>query len=111
MPFRDITGHEKILGLIARAAVRGSLPPSLIFAGPEGVGKRMTALALAQLVNCVSPVTVPNAEGEMGEGKDACGICSSCKRTLRGTHPDVKVIAPEASGSIKVEQIRDAIAS
>ena len=111
MPFRDITGHEKILGLIARAAVRGSLPPSLIFAGPEGVGKRMTALALAQLVNCVSPVRVSNAEGETGESKDACGVCSSCKRIVRGTHPDVKVIAPEASGSIKVEQIRDAIAS
>ena len=31
---------------------RQSLPPSLIFAGPEGVGKRTAALALAQVLNC-----------------------------------------------------------
>src|SRR5204863_6663879 len=49
MPFRDITGHRQLLELIAQAAVRGTLPPSLIFAGPEGVGKRMAAVALAQL--------------------------------------------------------------
>ena len=41
MPFRDITGHERILGLLARASVRGSLPPSLIFAGPEGVAAEL----------------------------------------------------------------------
>ncbi len=108
MPFRDITGHERILGLIANAAMRGSLPPSLIFAGPEGVGKRMAAVALAQLVNCASPVVAP---GSNADHHDACGVCSSCKRIARGTHPDVNVIVPEASGSIKVEQIRDAIAS
>jgi DNA polymerase-3 subunit delta' len=108
MPFRDITGHERILGLIAAAATRGSLPPSLIFAGPEGVGKRMAAVALAQLVNCTSPSVAP---GPNADSQDACGVCSSCKRIARGTHPDVKVIVPEASGSIKVEQIREAIAS
>ena len=31
------------------------LPPSLIFAGPDGVGKRAAAVALAQLVNCATP--------------------------------------------------------
>ena len=108
MPFRDITGHQRILGLIARAAVRGSLPPSLIFAGPEGVGKRMAAVSLAQLLNCLSPIAVANSSAE---SLDACGVCSSCRRIARGMHPDVKVIVPEASGSIKVEQIRDAIAS
>ena len=44
MPFGDITGHRHLLDLIARAASRGTLPPSLIFAGPDGVGKRMAAV-------------------------------------------------------------------
>jgi hypothetical protein len=38
MPFRDITGHRHLLDLIARAASRGTLPPSVIFAGPQGIG-------------------------------------------------------------------------
>ena len=31
--------------LLARATARGTLPPSLIFAGPEGVGKRLESLS------------------------------------------------------------------
>jgi DNA polymerase-3 subunit delta' len=101
MPFRDITGHRRLLDLIARAAVRGSLPPSLIFAGPEGVGKRTAAVSLAQLVNCTAP--------RDAEAPDACGECPSCKRIARGVHADVLVIEPGETGSIKVEPIRDAI--
>jgi DNA polymerase III subunit delta' len=108
MPFRDITGHEHILGLIARAATRGSLPPSVMFAGPSGVGKHMAAVALAQLANCLSPVTIEEAAGER---QDACGECTACRRTARGTHPDAKFVTPGDTGAIKVEQIRDAISS
>ena len=56
MAFHNITGHRHLLDLMARAGIRGTLPPSLIFGGPEGVGKRMAAVALAQLMNCLSPV-------------------------------------------------------
>jgi DNA polymerase-3 subunit delta' len=98
MPFRDIAGHRHLLDLIASAAFRGSLPPSLIFAGPEGVGKRMAALALAQALNCLAPV-----------GNDACGECASCKRIARGVHADVLLIEPGETGSIKVDQVREAI--
>lgn len=98
MPFRDITGHRQLLELVGRAALRSSLPPSLIFAGPSGVGKRMAAVALAQLVNCSQPA-----------GHDACGVCPSCTRIARGVHADVLVIEPGETGSIKVDQVREAI--
>ena len=98
MAFRDITGHRQLLELIARAAVRGTLPPSLIFAGPEGVGKRMAAVALAQLFNC------PNRTGD-----DSCGTCPSCTRIARQVHADVLLIEPGETGAIKIDQIRDAI--
>lgn len=109
MPFRDIAGHRHLLELIGGAAVRGTLPPSLIFAGPEGVGKRMAAVALAQLINCLSPHVEDSELGSGSSRNDACGACASCKRIARGVHADVLIIEPEDSGSIKIEAIRDAI--
>src|SRR5690242_5297659 len=101
MSFRQIAGHAHLLDLVARAASRGTLPPSLIFAGPEGIGKRMTAVALAQLMNCLQP--------DKFGGLDACGTCASCKRIARGVHADILMIEPGDSGAIKIDQVRDAI--
>ena len=56
MPFRDIVGHHRSLRLLSRAVASGALPPSLLFAGPDGIGKLQVALALAQALNCLSPV-------------------------------------------------------
>jgi DNA polymerase III subunit delta' len=101
MPFRTITGHRHLLDLIARAATRGTLPPSLIFAGPEGVGKRMAAVALAQLMNCT---------GSPGlSGSDSCGVCAPCKRIARGVHADVLIVEPGDTGAIKIDQVREAV--
>jgi DNA polymerase-3 subunit delta' len=101
MPFRDIAGHRRLLELTARAAARGSLPPSLIFAGPDGVGKLRSAVALAQLFNCAAPIDAPVP--------DACGTCPACRRIARGVYADVLMLAPGDSGSIKVDQAREAI--
>ena len=117
MPFRTITGHRPLLALLARAAARGTLPPSLIFTGPEGVGKRLTATALAQALNCERPVeyNVPIMSAEIGgeapisAGNDACGECAACKRIARGVHADILVIEPGDSGAIKLDQVREAI--
>lgn len=108
MPFRDIAGHRRLLQLTARAARRGTLPPALVFGGPEGVGKRRAAIALAQLVNCPSPADVPAAAG-FGVMTDACGVCPSCRRIARGVHPDVLIVEPGDTGSIKIDQVRDVI--
>jgi DNA polymerase-3 subunit delta' len=98
MPFRNIAGHGPLRALIATAAGRGTLPPSLMFAGPAGVGKHMTAVALAQFVNCTQPV----------DG-DACGECQSCRRIARRVHADVLYVEPGDTGAIKIEQIRDVV--
>ena len=102
MAFRQVTGHRAVLELLARAVARGSVPPTLIFAGPEGVGKRLTAIALAQALNCEKPA-------RYAEGTDGCGACASCMRIARGVHADVLVVEPGDSGSIKIDQVRDAI--
>ena len=100
MPFRDVVGHRRLVALLARSIQRESLPPSLIFSGPDGIGKRLVAVSLAQAINCVG---TRDADG------DACGECTACRRIARGVHPDVLIVAPEESGSIKVDQVRDII--
>ena len=105
MPFRHLAGHRVLLDLVARAAARGSLPPSLIFAGPDGVGKRLAALSLAQLLNCTNVIGAPDGDA----APDACGTCSTCRRIARGVHADVLTIEPGETGAIKVDQVRAAI--
>lgn len=109
MPFRDIIGHRKLVGLLARSVARHSLPPSLIFSGPVGVGKRLAAISTAQALNCLEPVAFTTADGA-ADGVDACGVCPACTRIARGMHPDVLVIEPNDKGNIRIEPVREAIA-
>jgi DNA polymerase-3 subunit delta' len=98
MPFRDIRGHRRVLDLLARAIGRGALPPSLLLSGPDGVGKRTAALAVAQALNCQRP-----------SAGDACGECTACRKIARGTHPDVVLLEPDENGSIKTDAVREEV--
>jgi len=99
MPLSAEIRHPRIADLLRQAVKRRSVPQSVIFAGPEGVGKRAMALALAQAVNC------PNQK----DG-DACGTCPTCTRILRGDHYDVVVVEREKdAATIKIEQLRDRV--
>ena len=114
MSFREITGHGPILQLLSRAVARGALPASLILSGPEGVGKRTTAIALAQALNCERPQPWSEERGARGEEREApgitaCGECAACRRIARGVHADVLTIEPGETGAIKVDQVREAI--
>jgi DNA polymerase-3 subunit delta' len=99
MPFRDVVGHARQLRLLARAVQRGSVPPTLLFAGPSGVGKWRVAQALAQGVNC--PALVDG---------DACGTCRSCDRIARDLHVDVLTLAADDAGGIKIDPVREVLA-
>ena len=104
MSFREIVGHRRLKRLLARAVHSGTLPPSLVFAGPEGVGKRQMAHALAQSLNCLEPV-----DGAAGE-RDACGTCASCSRITRGLHPDVVLVRrPDDKSEISIDQMREVV--
>jgi DNA polymerase-3 subunit delta' len=122
MPFSEVVGHARPLGLLSRSIDRGSLPPSLLFTGPEGVGKRLVAQAVAQALNCA---VLPGAAGD-GHGAgghcgadvspaglpvDACGVCPACRRIARGTHPDAVLLEPGESGAIKIDAVRVVIAA
>lgn len=110
MAFREVSGHRALIRLLARAVARGTLPPSLILAGPDGVGKRLAATALAQALNCEAPVRGGTPENTSGDGGplpiDACGRCRVCDRIARDAHPDVLLLGAEADVAITVDEVR-----
>jgi len=103
--FRDIIGHRRLTTLLARAIERGSLPPTLLFAGPSGVGKWAVARAAAQAMNCTEPVRAPTEHLAI----DACGKCRACDRIARGVHVDVIAMEPDERASIKIDVVRDVL--
>lgn len=104
MTLRDIIGHRRLTTLIARAIERESLPPTLLFAGPTGVGKWAVARATAQTVNCLEPL-----KAGTDLPIDACGKCRSCDRIARGVHVDVILLEPDDRASIKIDLVRDVL--
>jgi DNA polymerase-3 subunit delta' len=108
MTLRDIIGHRRLTTLLARAIARDSLPPTLLFAGPSGVGKWAVARATAQAVNCLDPVK-PAGEPAPHLEMDACGRCRACDRIARGVHVDVLALEPDDKASIKIDLVRDTL--
>jgi DNA polymerase-3 subunit delta' len=100
MPLAGVIGHASIVSLLRHAVAADRVPQSLLFGGPDGVGKRTVALALAQAVNC------PKRTGD-----DACGKCPTCTRIARGQHTDVTTIDRGDEASIKIDVLRDRLLS
>jgi DNA polymerase-3 subunit delta' len=116
MTFHHLVGHQRVLTMLARAVVRESLPPALIFAGPAGVGKFETAMALAAVLNCES---VRRGAGARPFEVDACGECRVCRRIAQAgarlrdgdaaALDCVVALVPDERGSIKVDPVRATI--
>jgi len=62
--------------------VAGELPRALLLTGRAGLGKRATALVLAQALLCET----------QRDGLLACGTCPSCRLYQAGNHPDLRVL-------------------
>ncbi|MEJ7713389.1 MAG: hypothetical protein WKF84_26990 [Pyrinomonadaceae bacterium] len=98
--FDHLVGNARAKDILRRMIRQRRIPGAMLFAGEDGVGKKLFALELAKALNCRSPI---NAE--------ACGTssCSSCSRIdqLSGNavddaakqivwtaHPDVGIVRP-----------------
>lgn len=73
----DYVGNAPLVELFRRS----ELPPSSLFAGPEGVGKKTLALSLAARAQCVNL-----------SDSGFCGRCSSCVKIAAGNHPDTVIV-------------------
>lgn len=99
MSFSDLIGNERNRVILQRLLGRGRLGLSLIFAGPEGVGKRRFALETAKAANCLG------AAPAGGFPEESCDSCSHCRRIDAGSFGDVVTVAPEGQ-FIKIAQTR-----
>lgn len=80
---QGFAGRTEIVARCLEQARAGALGQSLLFVGPEGSGKELTALEIARLINCATP--------------DACAripACESCRKAVTFQHPDIRWIGP-----------------
>ena len=79
-----------------RAHVRtGRVGGAYLFAGPSGIGKRLTAFEFSKTLEC--------EEGR----EEACDRCRGCSQVARDIHPDMHVCVPQgALGLIRIEDVR-----
>jgi len=100
MAWTDIQGQPLAVRILATHCRRGRVAPAYLFAGPDGVGKRLVARELAKALNCQRALA--------GEPEHApCDACDACRRIVRGQHPDVHQLAPEGdSASIRIDAVR-----
>ena len=96
--FDCIDGHKTAKLTLCRAEKEGRIAHAYLFSGPDGVGKKLTALSFAKLLNCPSGIT------------ESCD-CSSCGRIDRGVHPDVSLFEYPDKTIITAENTRDEIES
>lgn len=105
----QLVGHTQIVERFLTAREAGRLPHTFLFVGTPGVGKKLTAMALAQALIC-----------EVSH--QGCGLCGACVRISKLALPATGVVAkdfvpPHATESllviepersvIKVDQARE----
>ncbi|HEY4831424.1 MAG TPA: DNA polymerase III subunit delta', partial [Waddliaceae bacterium] len=67
--FKDIVGNEPIKRYLCHVVEKGTIPQSLLFAGPEGAGKRDFAVAFAQTILGTDKFPHPDVRVYKPEGK------------------------------------------
>jgi DNA polymerase-3 subunit delta' len=99
VPWANVRGHDDIVAELRAILEHGRFPHALLFVGPEGVGKRTFAFALAQALFCER-----NAE----EALDPCGVCPSCLQVNALSHPDLLLVQkPEDKHELPIKLIRE----
>lgn len=91
MTFDSIIGHDRQKNILRRALQNQRVAHAYLFEGPDGVGKRLVALAMARALLC-----------QTGQG---CGDCSPCRKVDHNNHPDIHLLDAEGA-TIKIDQIR-----
>ena len=95
MSWDAVRGQSRAIEYLQRSAAAGRLAHALLFAGPPGVGKNLTARLLATALLCER-----SAEGQL----EACGECRGCRLMAAGNHPDfLSVACPEGKSELPIE--------
>lgn len=82
-PTLDAWGQEAVVRRLEEGLRSGTAQRTLLFSGPEGVGRRRAAAWLCAYLNCLAP-----------EQARPCGACASCVAVAAGRSLDYKEVAP-----------------
>ena len=96
MSFQSVAGQTMAVAMLRADLARRRLPLAYLFAGPDGVGKRLLAMELAKALNC-----------DAG-GDDACDHCPTCLKIAHHNHPDIWWLEPSTPHEmLKIERVRE----
>ncbi len=93
MSFSLIKHQQQAVAALQGAIRTNRMPHGFIFCGPAGVGKALTASALARYLLCEQPVQTKDGLA------DSCGACKQCVMADHGTHPDLSMFAKPAEAA------------
>jgi len=82
MRFSDIQSQEKTIDILQKMVEGDRIPHALLFTGPQGSGKTLLALAMANYILCTN------------KGEDRCGSCGPCIKANKIVHPDLHLVFP-----------------
>lgn len=98
MSFAKLIGNQRNKQILQRLLSNGRVSATMIFAGPDGVGKRQFAITFAKAANCQKAL-------DNSYALDSCDECATCRRIDEGTYGDVTTIQPDGQ-FIKIAQTR-----
>jgi DNA polymerase-3 subunit delta' len=99
-----ILGQERGVALLQGAIGRQGVAHAYLFAGPAHSGRSTLARLFAQTLNCETPSAAGSAP------LAPCGLCRSCRKIGRGTHPDVRTVglaSQEAEGGSRRRETKN----
>jgi len=92
---KNISGQDNAVKYLCNCLEKKRIANGYLFAGPDGVGKALTARSFIKSLMCREPDHI----------QEPCG-CLSCRKIEKGEHPDVIWIDPERKRRIKIDEIR-----
>lgn len=92
-------GHKPQIDILKRAIATNRIAGAYLFAGPDGIGKKLVGEIFMQSLACtVSPP----------ENFSPCGNCVACQKIASNNHPDRFLLdVLEDKSLISIEQVRD----
>ena len=110
--FTGFIGNAQAVRSLGRLASSGRMPHALLFAGPEGVGKKLAAFELARALVCRDPID--------GAGCRKCAACMRAavfdlprsekgddyERVFLSEHPDIGMVIP-FKNNVRIGAIRE----
>lgn len=83
MLFSQIIGHQTVKQRFIQSVAEQRIAHTQLISGRQGIGKLRLALAYAQYISCTNRTE-----------SDSCGVCPSCVKYAKLTHPDLHFVFP-----------------